>query len=234
MNNKKANLFLDLYKQLEEELETKYRVGRRRFSSVIIEFIKDTESEPVRDALEACREIRNVLTHTANIGGQPVVEPSAPVVETMEKILAYVRRPPLALDYATRGQAVLTATHSQKAMRVMEVMAKNGFSHVPVMKNGSFCGVFSIGTVFQYVLKNGKNIGKDTTLGDMESHLPLREHAENYVFVPKDATYLYVRKQFLKIPEKNKRISVVFITETGKEEERLLGMLTPWDVLHEA
>ena len=68
--------FLDLYKQLEDELEDKYRNARRHYSSVVFEFIKDTDSEPVRDKLEVCREIRNLLTHSANLGGEPIVEPS--------------------------------------------------------------------------------------------------------------------------------------------------------------
>lgn len=234
MNVDKVNLFLDLYKQLEDELENKYRNVRRRYSSVVIEFLKDIESEPVREDLEACREIRNVLTHTANIGGVPIVEPSDPVMDTMGRILDYVRRPPLAIEYATQGKAILTVSYSQKVLRLMDIMSKNGFSHVPVMRDGKFCGVFSPGTVFQYVLYTGKNIGKNTTVGDMEDQTLVRGHRENYTFVARDATYLFVRKQFQSVPEKNKRISVVFITETGKEQERLLGMLTPWDVLHDA
>lgn len=233
MNVDKVNRFLDMYKQLEDELETKYRNSPRRYSSLVIEFLKDIESEPVREEMEACREIRNVLTHTANVGGMPIVEPSEPVVEAMRGILDYVRRPPLAIEYATGASGILTATPGQKVLRVMETMFQNGFSHVPVLQNGRFCGVFSTATVFQYV-RAGKNIGKDTTVGDLESQTRLENHSENYVFVAKDAAYLYVRKQFQRIPAKNQRISVVFITETGKQDERLLGMLTPWDVLHDA
>ena len=70
--------FLDLYKQLVDVLEIKYRNARRHYSSVVFEFIKDDESAPVRDKLEICREIRNLLTHSANLEGEPVVEPSAP------------------------------------------------------------------------------------------------------------------------------------------------------------
>ena len=60
--------FLDLYKQLEDELEDKYRNARRHYSSVVFEFIRDEDSAPVRDQLETCREIRNLLTHSANEG----------------------------------------------------------------------------------------------------------------------------------------------------------------------
>ena len=101
--HERADFFLDLYKQLEDELEDKYRNARRHFSSVVFEFAKDRESEPVRDKLDVCRQIRNLLAHTANLGGQPVAEPSWAVVEAMQEVLDFVRRPPLAIEFATRG-----------------------------------------------------------------------------------------------------------------------------------
>lgn len=225
--------FLDLYKQLEDVLEDKYRNARRHYSSVVFEFIKDGESAPVRDNLETCREIRNLLTHSANLEGEPIVEPSAPVVRAMREVLDFARRPPLALDYATKGEQVMRAHLHQKVLRLMEVMEKNGYSHIPVMRDGEFCGVFSVGTVFQYILRTkGRSIQPDTTVADLGKHLDVAAHMENYQFVSKDATYLSVRRIFDRVRGKNQRVSVVFITENGKPGEPLLGMLTPWDVLH--
>ncbi len=224
--------FLDLYKQLEEALEETYRNARRKYSSVVIEYLRDDESAPVRDKLDICREIRNLLTHSANLGGEPIVEPSAHVVQALREVLDFVRRPPLALDYATKGEQVIKARLDQKVLRLMEVMDKNGFSHIPVMRDGEFYGVFSAGAVFRYQLgTGGKAITQDTTLRDLENYLDVGNHMENYEFVPKNATYSSVRRIFERVRGKNKRISVIFITETGQPGQRLLGMLTPWDVL---
>ncbi len=226
--------FLDLYKQLEDELEDKYRNARRHYSSVVFEFVKDAESAPVRDKLEICREIRNLLTHSANLDGEPIVEPSGPVVEAMREVLEYVKRPALAIEFATKGDQVMKAHMHQKVLRLMEVMDKNGYSHIPVMRDGEFSGVFSVGTVFQYVLRSGgKGISPETTVADLGKHLDVASHMENYEFVSKDATYISVRRIFERVRGKNKRVSVIFITEHGRTGEPLLGMLTPWDVLGE-
>ena len=107
---------------------------------MVFEFAKDDDSAPVRDKLDICREIRNLLTHNPNLEGEPIVEPSEPVLRAMGEVLEYVKRPPLAIDYATKGDQVLKATLSQKVLRLMEVMDKNGYSHIPVMKEGQFCG----------------------------------------------------------------------------------------------
>jgi CBS domain-containing protein len=230
----RIDLFLDLYKRLEDALEEKYRDKRRRFSSVVFEFTKDDESAPVRDKLNICREIRNLLTHNPNLGGAPIVEPSQPVVEAMQEVLAFVEKPPLALDYATKGEQVMKAGLNQKVLRLMQVMEKNGYSHIPVMKDGIFCGVFSAGSVFRYLLKTGgKGFTPETTLGELGTHIQVEDHLENYAFVSKEETYIAARQKFERVKGKNKRISVIFITETGRSDERLLGMLTPWDILGE-
>ena len=118
--------FLDLYKQMEDALEDKYRGTRRHYSSVVFEFAKDYESGPVRDKLDVCREIRNLLTHNPNLNGEPIVEPSQSVVEAMKEVLEFVKRPPLAMEFATKGEQVMKASLNQKVLRLMEVMDKNG------------------------------------------------------------------------------------------------------------
>ncbi len=228
----RVQIFLDLYKQLEDALEDKYKHARRKCSSVVFEFTKDTESAPIRDKLNVCRELRNLLTHNANLGGVPVAEPSGPLMDAMQEVLDFVRKPPLALEFATRGEQVMKATTQHKVMRVMDVMDKNGFSHIPVMNNGAFLGVFSSGVIMRYLLgSRGEGITPDTTIGDLRDYIAVEKHAENYEFVSKDTSYLTVRDMFEKVKGRNQRVSVIFITENGKQDQKLLGVLTPWDVL---
>ena len=71
----------------------------------------------------------------------------------MKEVLDFVKRPPLAMEFATKGEQVMKASLNQKVLRLMEVMDKNGYSHIPVMRDGQFCGVFSVGSVFRYLLR---------------------------------------------------------------------------------
>jgi len=231
-NSTNVHSFLDLYKQLEEELEDKYRHARRKCSSVVFEFTNDPESAPIRDKLNVCRELRNLLTHNANLGGIPVAEPSGPVMDAIREILDFVREPPLALEFATRGEQVMKATTQQKVMRVMDVMDKNGFSHIPVMDDGKFLGVFSSGVIMRYLLgSRGEGITAETTIGDLSDYIAVEKHTENYEFVSKGTSYFTVRDMFEKVKGRNQRVSVIFITENGGQDQKLLGVLTPWDVL---
>ncbi len=231
MNN--TEIFLDLYKQLEDELEKKYREKKRRYSSVVFEYSKDPESARYRDKIDVAREIRNLLTHNANIDGVPVIEPSTPVIDGLKEVIDYVKAPPLALNYAKQGESIMKATLNQGVLRIMELMDKNGYSNIPVMRNGDFIGVFSKETVFRYVLFDGRKIDKSTTLEDLSKLLPVSDNRGNYAFLHRDATYDEARGIFERLTGKGKRVNVIFITENGGEQERLLGMLTPWDVMGE-
>ena len=232
LNASKVHIFLDMYKQLEDALEDKYRHARRRCSSVVFEFTKDEESAPIRDKLNVCRELRNLLTHNANLQGIPVAEPSGPLMEAMQEVLDFVRRPPLALEFATKGEQVMRAASHQKVLRVMEVMDKNGFSHIPVMDDGVFRGVFSASVIMRYLLASkGKGVTPDTTIGDLQDYIAVEKHAENYEFVPKDTSYFTVRSMFETVKGRNQGVSVILITEHGRQYQKLLGVLTPWDGL---
>lgn len=226
--------FIRLYKELEDVLEEKYSGQKRHHSSVIFEYINDPESEPVRRKLDLCREIRNLLTHNAELDGEPIVEPSQPVLRALQDVLAYVQKPPLAIEYATPISRILCAGLSDRVLQVMRCMEKNGFSHIPVLENRRFLGVFSAAAVFSAVLREpGLRITEETDLRTLGKVLSAEQISERYAFVGRNTGLTTVRQMFEKPVRKNNRLSVVFVTENGRPHEALLGMLTPWDVLKE-
>ena len=227
----RSDEFIDLYKQLEDALEEKFSGMKRRYSSVVFEYINHYESAPVRESLNLCREIRNLMTHSANLGGVPIVEPSEPVVEALRAALEYVQRPPLALEYATTGQRIVCAGLSDRVLKLMAMMDKNGFSHIPILDKKRF---ISVSTIFSCLLLDPElRLTQETTIRELGQMLPVDRHIENYAFVDRRTPLLEARRMFEKIRGRNKRLSVIFITETGSREEPLLGMLTPYDVMQD-
>ena len=87
---RRSEAFLKLYRQLEGALEKRY-AGQRVTSSVVAEYLRDPDSAPCRAELDLCREIRNLLTHNADGGGEAVVEPSQTMLDTLKGILDHAR-----------------------------------------------------------------------------------------------------------------------------------------------
>lgn len=230
----RAETFLSMYRVLEGMLDRKYAGRENGSSSVVMRYLSDPESEPVRAQLDLCRELRNLLTHNADADGQPVAEPSKAMLDTLYKIIDYVESPKPALWYATSGERILQAHLGDPALEVMRRMDKHGFSHVPVIEKNALTGVFSMRSVFSYVLKNG-GIGEDTRVRDFGELLKMDRPGggEKFLLLPMQATYHDARAAFERASERNSRLAAVFITENGRKDEPLLGMLTPWDVLGE-
>ncbi len=223
--------FLDKYKSLEEALSLKYGLDEKAFGSPVVKFINDKESKNYREKLDLCREIRNFLSHHSDIDGEPIVEPSESIIRFLDEVIQFVERPPLAIGFCTLYENVLKTSPTQKALTVMKKMQRMGFSHVPVVSEGEFVGVFSISTVFSYALKYG--ITENLTIGDFEEFLSPDQHEnERFKFMHKDVSLFDVRAEFEKKPFRSKKLAVVFLTDNGTPNGRIVGLLTPWDVIN--
>lgn len=234
-NQSRAENFLKMYRILEGMLERRY-TGKRQGSSVVMEYLRDDDSEPFRHELNICREIRNLLSHNSDDEGEPLVEPSEAVMISLQNILEHVSAPKYAVDYGTPRDKILWAHPNDKVIDVMHRMIRNGFSHVPVMEKGTIIGVFSAGSLFTCLEQQGLDALNDSArIGQVRDSLNVDKHgAEKYLFMPKDSTIYQVRAVFERRSERNSRPSAVFITKNGGQDEPLIAMLTPWDVLKDS
>lgn len=225
----RAETFLSMFRVLEGLLGQKYADQNRKCQSVVMAYLQDAESEPVRQQLDLCREVRNLLTHNADAQGGPIIEPSQALLDSLYDIISYVQKPQPALMFATRAEAILQAHPNDRALDVMRRMNRHGFSHAPVIDDGRICGVFSIGTVFARCLDGGE-ICPDTRIYEFGALTKLNTR---FMFMDERATYLDARVEFEKRSGRNNRLAAIFITSTGDENGALMGLLTPWDVMRD-
>jgi len=230
VNRERIHEFLNLYKMVEDTLEERYARKTRRYSSVVMEFINSPEGDAWREKMDICREIRNLMTHTADVSGEAVVTPAQGVLDMLREILAYVQRPPMALDYATRWSGILKASPADFVLPLMRAMHRRGFSHVPVMRGDAMVGVFSVSTIFSSIILRDAPVNDRTRVRDFEELPPIEKHmAEQFVFLSDQATLPEAQAAFDRTDRK--RTAAAFITSDGTADGRLLGMITPWDVL---
>lgn len=228
-----SEIFLQKYRVLEGLLEKRYEGRKMSSSSVVIEYIRDDDSEPVRVDLDLLREIRNILSHNAGVNGAPVVQPSDEMISRLDAITEYVRRTRKASSFGTPAERIFSAHPNDSVYAVMRAMRKNGYSHVPVRERGAVTGVLSIRSIFDYISENGfESLHENSRIGMLSDYIRIdRNTGERYRFVAEDTSIISVRNAFRSLSEKNRRLSCVFVTRSGSPEEELICMLTPWDVL---
>ena len=229
----RSEIFLQKYRVLEGLLEKRYQGCRMHSSSVIMEFLRDDNSGPVRVDLDLIRELRNLLTHNAGANGAAIAEPSEETINRLDEIIDFVRKPRLAVDFGTPLERILCAHKNDKLMHVISNMRKNGYSHVPVMEKGRICGVLSIRSIFDFLAEEGMDsLRSDSRISDLGDKISLDGSIGNrYLFMPENTNIEAVRAAFERYTEKNRRISAVFISRNGKPDAELICILTPWDVM---
>ena len=231
----RADEFLNAYRELEEALNNKYGTDEKKFGSPIVRFISEKESMPFRENLDIRREIRNFLSHHSEVGGERIIQPSEYMIRFLGEVTDFINQPPLALEFATLFADILKTTLSQKVQTVMKKMERQGFSHVPVIDGGECVGVFSVSTIFTYSLTYGlTSLRDDMIISDFGEMLDFDKHsAERFRFFDRNASIYDVRNEFEHKSRGSKRLAAVFITDNGSSKGRILGMLTPWDIISE-
>lgn len=237
MTNKKdrAEAFLTLFRTFEGMLEKRYADRAMTSGSVVKEYLKDPDSEPLRSEIDLCREIRNILSHNTDADGEPVIVPSEGVIRRMREIIDHVNHPQMAIQYGTPAERILFANPNDLALNVMRHMLKMGYSHVPVVERNRLIGVFSSGSLMVFAAKKGlSQVRDELRIGEMKDAIDFGdERSERFMFLKDDATLLNVRDAFEKRRVRNHRLAVVFLTRDGTRHTPVQAMLTAWDVLRD-
>jgi len=232
-----AEKFLSIYNALELHMKKSLHLkGDHQGHTTLIRKMEEKNGLFRRhsDALKAFANLRNVIVHNPHSKEiQPIAEPHDKIVEKYDKILNTVMNPPVALNtIAIRAQKVYSTTLEANALEVMKEMNKHTYTHVPVLKDGKLVGVFSENTIFSFLVKEQILATDDTiSIQEFADLIPVDKHESEYFeFVPRDTLVTDIEEMFQNGLKDQKRISVVFITETGKSSEKILGLVTAWDI----
>ena len=178
--------------------------------------------------LKNASDLRNMLSHENNI-----CVPTSDFVEKFELIKSEIEHPLTAYQICTKADKIVYATYSSKLQDIVDLMVKSHLSHVPVISQGTVKGVFSSTTFFQSYFVNKKlKVDEDFTIADFLSVTGVREHLnEQFTFIPRNERAITLVNKFSKGKFGDKRTSCLFVTEHGRENEKLLGLITELDLM---
>lgn len=229
MNN--TDLFLDLYKQLEQAAVSYY--GLPSDGSAVSKLEKLNQFKEIRNQIKYCREVRALLSHNPKIDDDFAVIPSDAMIKTLQKVIEQVKEPPNCFDKAIKGSNILIAEPNDNVIEKMKVMKAFGFSYMPIISKNRVVGVFGKDTVFAITLDGYEDIISDTTcFRDIASYTSVsRKDRNTFKFVQRNMLVSTAEKMVVDAFRKKIRINLLLVTETGRVDEPLLGILTPWDVM---
>ena len=179
--------------------------------------------------------LRNAIVHNPDSRVQPIAEPHDEVVAKYEALVERMMRPPKAREHWVSRKDITVATASDRLIPIMIEMSERSFSHVPLIRDDVVAGVLSEWTPLEIAKDTKELLIEDTQTIDEFSEWTCLKRPTNQqaaTFAAKDSTLGDIKEMFRASYEKDIRLGIIFFTEHGKAHEKLLGLLTPWDVVH--
>ena len=150
----------------------------------------------------------------------------------MKEIISLLENPPLVTSRYISEMFVVDL--EEKLENLIKTMNEKKISHVPVLdKDKKLVGVFSENTIFSKLSEDEIiEIGKEYKVKDYEKYIKLENHSSEYFdFIKRNEELASAQNLFNKSIKKDKKLVMLFVTENGKKTEKILGIITPWDLL---
>jgi len=230
---KLSTQFVNIYNELSEEME-KMLKEKSFHSHVQLLNILSKKNHVIKtnyDELRTFANVRNMIVHDSTGSYNPIVEPHPEAVRRYERILNKLKNTPTALSISTKAEQMFFASPDMLLIDCVKVMHDKNYSYIPVCENDKFSGVLSGDSIFTYMRRNTTAaVGSGLKIKDLGDSI--KEHIdERYCFVAKDMLLSELTEMYSADIMDGKRLGVVFVTETGDEKQKILGMISAWDLI---
>ncbi len=226
-----AEIFIDKYKQLEEVVRSTYHLKDN--DSISFYLSEQVKYQRFKEEIKYCQDVRNLLSHKKKINSSFAVEPNNQMIEFIESLIGRIKRRTKCSDIQVKMNNIYWQTIDGNVKETMSAMRRNLYTHIPILENGTVIGVFDENSIFNYLASEEiieidselsfRNIGNYISLEDREM--------EEFLFFKIDSYVEELESEIEGYFKRGKRVGLTFLTQNGKPKEKLLGIITPWDII---
>lgn len=222
--------FLDKYKQMENTVRNEYNLGNN--DSVMNFLISNREFQDIENELDLCRDTRNLLSHNPKINGEYLVYPSEEMIKLLDDVIQKVTKPLKASNVMVKKSELCFRGMQDNVREAMAAMKEHSYKYIPILEDGVLVGTFSAKTILDIMTSEGVDVFReDVTFEDISKYIALENVAtKTFAFVGNSAPLCEVKDIFKEDVEHKERINIIFVTQHGKSDEKLLGIITAWEI----
>jgi len=180
------------------------------------------------DILRELGILRNMLIHNETRPERYLAVPTSSVVMQIEQIRDALINPLLVIPKFQRQVALVTP--GAFLSNALKIMNDGNYSQLPVYNDDVFQGVITENGIARWLARYVSNKDEIVDLGEIPVKDALRQEEKRpyFLFVSKQTIVGDVVEKFMSNPE----LEIVLITANGKRTEKLLGIITTYDVAH--
>jgi predicted transcriptional regulator len=226
-----SDRFLTAFNRIDHRLRD--IVGNKDFTPFyrLIDQAKKKEVlvKKYEDDLRSYADLRNAIVHHRTSINYVIAEPHTDVVERIEYIDATLAKPMLVGKMFRKRVLVFQENDSLK--HVLKVIHQRKYTQFPVYFNKQFRGLITTVGITNWLASKmgGDHLPKGIpTLHDILMH---EKNRVNYKFVSRYITIYEAEEIFKQGVERGRRFEALLITEHGKPHQKLIGIITPLDIV---
>lgn len=227
-----ADEYIQKFKELEAIVKETF--GLNDWDSVTNFLSKRDEYRPFREEIKYCQEVRNLLQHKQKIGGEYPVEPTREMIVFLENTINSLKNRKKCSEIMIRTEKLFYRKRNDSIHSTLEQMRKIPSGHVPVLdENGKVIGVFTAVSFLNIMAdRKGEPLPEGFSFSEAEKYIAFDHHdSEVYRFVTGELYVDELKDVFEHTYSGGKRLAMVFVTTNGQKDGKLLGTISPWDVL---
>lgn len=174
-------------------------------------------------------ELRNAIVHERTEVNYTIADPHIEIVEAIEKIAAEMTAPKRVIPTFAKTLKVVQADLTVKTL--LSVIRETKFTQFPVYQGKQLIGLVTDKSILDWI---AHHVNDDFTkllktpiiklIDDNGSEL-------NYRFIPRSMDIYQAEELLLDMFKKHEGIAALLITEDGRPNQKLLGMVTPKDLI---
>lgn len=228
-NEENLDIYLNAFNQIEDWLKRKYKTKEeyQPFGELLrIASQKNYLVDKFHDDLDKFSNLRNAIVHTPS-----KVYLAIPLDETIvriTKIKDYLFNPPTINNLFIKN--VIKFQSNDHIKSVFKIMNEKNISQVPVIENNVVIGLLSNNTIARWY---GRSLIASQELDlniNVKEILKYTETKNDFEFVSRSETVDAVLKRFSDRQEKGINLNALIVTENGKPNESVLGLLNTYDI----
>lgn len=174
-------------------------------------------------------ELRNAIVHDRTEQAYVIAEPHHKVVQKIEQIARKITKPVTVGNLFRRKVVTLQADDS--LLVGLRLIREQKFNQFPLYDKQNFIGMITAMGITYWLsdrMTEGMPKGKIPKLGDIHQH---EKRKKSYRFVRQNMPIYEAVEIFQKGVTSGNRIEALLITENGRKKEKLLGIVTPMDLV---
>lgn len=218
-----VNRFLDAFSIIEQCCKEITKEDRYTKFYILIQKAAAMNSvvRTYQQEIEEYADLRNAIIHQRTKKGEVIAIPVDEAVEEIEKIARMLSNPPLLKDYFLKE--VKDCSKEDDIDDVYKAMKKLSTGKFPITKDGRFEGLLTLEMILEWAMLHRENQSGKVK----EAFKPQKN--EKVVFMAKNATVLEALDCFEATMKKGFTLLAILITENGRKDEKLEGILTVAD-----